>query len=72
MLQKILDPQNIMIAVACVIAVNAILSGIKVALDAIKDLTKSEADNKASAILGSILGFLGKIVDWLSANVQHK
>lgn len=72
MLQKILDPQNLMLIVASVIAVNALLSGLKVAVDAIKDLTQSELDNKVSAFLGSFLGILGKIVDWASANVKHK
>lgn len=58
--------------VAIVIAVNIALSGIGKALDSVKHLTKSDVDDKAAGLLLSVTGFLGKLVDWFSANREHK
>lgn len=47
---------------------NAVLSGLSVALEKIKDLTKTEADNKAYAVISKIADVLKKVTDFVSAN----
>lgn len=58
--------------VTVMVALNFVLSGLKSGLDKIKTMTKTTVDDKASDFLGKILAVLGKIIDWASANVEHK
>jgi hypothetical protein len=48
------------------------LSALGKMLDLIKDKTSSAKDNKAAELLNKLAGWMQKIVDWLSANRQHK
>jgi len=58
--------------VAVVIGVLAFLSGLSLFLGKIKDLTKTDVDNKVFAGLQLVIPPLQKVVDFLSANVPHK
>lgn len=62
-----LGPSIVLVAVC----LNAGLSALSIILDKIKDLTPSEADNKAAAIVKSAVAGLQKIIDFFSANVKH-
>lgn len=55
-----------------VVAVNILLSASGKVLDMIKDKTSSDVDNKAAEIVSKVTGFLGKVVDFISANREHK
>lgn len=54
------------------VCLNAGLSFVSVVLDKIKDLTPSDADNKAAVVVKSAIGMIQKLIDFLSANVAHK
>lgn len=54
-----------------VIAVNLFLSGLAAGLNKIKDLTKSDVDNKAFAVVSKICDYLSKVIDIASANIKH-
>ncbi len=58
-------------AVVWVLAVNAMLFGLKQGLDMIKDKTATMADNKAAEIVGKICGWIAKILDVLGMNPRH-
>lgn len=51
-----------------VMVINAILSGLKLALEKMAPTTESQVDDKAVGIVGVIM----KIVDFFSANISHK
>lgn len=55
-----------------VVACNLALSGLKMGLEKIKDVTASQVDNKLYAAVSKVVAVLDKIVDWASANVDHK
>lgn len=55
-----------------VIALNLGLSGISKALEKVKDKTKTDLDNRAYATLYKIVSKLQKLIDFASANIQHK
>lgn len=57
--------------VGWLVLTNAVLSGIRGVLDAIKDRTAATWDNKASDVLCSILGWGSKVVDFIQGNVKH-
>lgn len=57
---------------AIVLAVNVGLSGLKSALDMIKDKTSNTIDNKVADVLGKVVGVFSWLVDLLSANKEHK
>jgi hypothetical protein len=54
-----------------VIGFNALLAGIKIALDKIKDVTASSWDNKASELLGKVISFVQKLIDIIGNNPKH-
>lgn len=54
------------------IAVNVGLTGVKSALDSIKDKTSNTVDNAIADFLGKVVGVLGWVVDAFSANKEHK
>lgn len=56
---------------AYVVAVNLFLSGLAAALYKVKDLTKSDADNKLYAVISKASMLLSKIIDFASANIKH-
>lgn len=58
--------------VVYIIAFNAALVGIKIALDKIKDVTASSWDNKASDYIGIAATWIGKVIDIIGFNVKHK
>jgi hypothetical protein len=55
-----------------VIALNIFLTGLKGALEKIKDMTSTKVDDDLYAFLDKIVGFLTKVVDTVSANKEHK
>lgn len=55
-----------------IIGFNALLAGVKVALDKIKDATTSSWDNKASELLAKVISFIQKIIDIIGFNPKHK
>jgi hypothetical protein len=54
-----------------VVAFNLFLSGLKKAVDAIKDSTPTTIDDKASTFLGVAMTWLGKIIDMIGYNPSH-
>lgn len=54
-----------------VLAMNAFLTGLKSALEYVKDKTVTDADNKVHATLAKVLGFLTSLIDVLTANKPH-
>lgn len=61
------DPAVAMMLVY-VIALNVALTGVKKALDKVKDKTQNDWDNKISDAIGKVLGLLSKILEFASAN----
>lgn len=59
---------SLQLILACFIAVNVGLTGLKKALDKIKNLTASKWDNDLSDKIGMILGYGSKGVEFLAAN----
>lgn len=57
--------------VLVLISFNFVMSGLKAALEKIKDKTASQVDNKIYAIITKILTISEAIVDWLSGNREH-
>lgn len=57
---------------AWVVAVNLILGGIAAALGKVKDMTATQADNKAYEWISKITGLLQKVVDFAAANTRPK
>lgn len=62
----------IVFIVMVVMMLNFILTGIKKALELIKDKTSSSADNVIYNILDKIVYVLDKIIEFLSANSTKK
>lgn len=56
--------------VAILIALQAVLAGVKLGLDKVKDLTKTEVDDKADSILGKILAPLDALIGLLQGNAN--
>jgi len=54
-----------------VIAMNAGLSVLSNALGYIKDKTKSDVDNKLFDLVGRLMGFSQKVVDFIGYNPKH-
>jgi hypothetical protein len=54
-----------------VMAFNAFMVGLKLALDKIKDSTASNWDNKASEVIGKIVDMINYLIDIISANPKH-
>lgn len=54
-----------------VVAFNLFLSGLKSAVDSIKDKTTSDIDDKASSFLGTAMTWIGKVLDMLGYNPKH-
>lgn len=64
------QPIAVMI-ISGMIAMNLCLSGISSGLDYIKDKTKSDVDNKASAWIHKISDMLKKVIDFVGMNSEH-
>jgi len=58
--------------VVVVLALNVFLTGVRKALEIIKDKTESDIDNKIYNILGKVTDVLLKIIDVIGSNPQHK
>lgn len=73
-LKGILSGENGVAAqiVSIFIAVNMGLTGVKSALDYMKDKTKSDVDNKISDVLGKVLGAASWVIDLIQGNKEHK
>lgn len=56
---------------AFVAAFNIALSGLKAALDLIKDKTATQVDNKIADVIGKIAGLLSKALDAIGYNPKH-
>lgn len=54
-----------------VVAFNVGLTGVKKAVDKIKDRTESQWDNKVSDALGFACGWLSKVLEFASANSSN-
>lgn len=57
--------------ISILVIVNAVLSGLKVILDGIKDHTAANWDNKAADVLGFVLGWASKLIDLIQGNLKH-
>jgi len=70
MISKYLSTQEhpIAIAVACVYGLNALLTGLKILLDRIKDKTEGKFDDKLDAIITTALSWSTKAIGFLTAN----
>lgn len=55
-----------------VVGFNLFLTGLKASLDAIKDKTTSDVDNKVSAFLDKPIKWLAKLIDMVGFNPAHK
>ena len=55
-----------------VLCLNIFLTAVKTVLDKVKDKTESKADNKLFDLVTKLLVVLSVIVDWTSANREHK
>lgn len=55
-----------------VVCANIALMAVFEILGKVKDLTLSDTDNKIHAFLGKLLKALQSLIDWVSANRQHK
>jgi hypothetical protein len=53
------------------LALNIMLTGIWKGLELIKDKTKTQADNKAAALLGKVCTMLQKLLDMVGYNPKH-
>ena len=73
-MNELIDKAGGLSAAVLLIAVcfNAILSALSIILGKIKDLTATDADNKAYEFIGGLISGLQKIVDFLGANISHK
>jgi len=58
--------------VLVMLAMNALLSGIKAMLEYFKDKTETTVDNKIYDFLSTVLGFLSKVLDIVGHNPAHK
>lgn len=59
---------SLQLILACFLALNVGLTGLKKGLDLIKDKTEAKWDNDMSDLIGKILGSAGKGIEFLSAN----
>lgn len=48
-----------------------VMSGIKLALEKIKDITASKTDDKLFELVSKVISVFQKIVDFLTANLPH-
>lgn len=71
LITKFFENNTVALVIAYVIAFNLFLSGLKVALEEIKDKTSNTVDNKLFSVVSSITGFLTKVIDWIGANTKH-
>lgn len=55
-----------------VVAFNLGLSGLKAAVDSIKDKTANSVDNKVSDVIGKISYWVSKVIDMIGFNPKHK
>jgi len=69
-IMKVLSTQEhpIAVAVAAVYGVNALLTGLKILLDRIKDKTESKLDDNVDSVVTKILGWTSKVIGFLTAN----
>ena len=54
-----------------VVLFNSLLSAVKHALDAVKDQTTSDVDNKIAAFLEKPIAWISKIIDFIGYNPKH-
>jgi hypothetical protein len=55
-----------------VVAFNLLLSGVKAAVDSIKDKTANSVDNKVSEVIGKVSYWMSKVIDMIGFNTKHK
>jgi hypothetical protein len=55
-----------------VVAFNLLLSGVKAAVDSIKDKTANSVDNKVSEVIGKASYWVSKVIDMIGFNTKHK
>lgn len=68
----LIGDEKISLIVMVVVCLNIAITAIHAILMKIKDVTESAWDNKAAEFLAKILGWMGKIMDILGANKEHK
>jgi len=66
------DSAMLQVVITLVICLNVLLAAVKTVLEKVKDMTKTDADNKAYAVVAKVAAMLSKVVDWVSANIEHK
>ena len=57
---------------AIMVSANVILASAQKALSAFMDLTETDLDNKAHSLIGKVMGFLKKVVEFAGANTTDK
>lgn len=67
-----LKPETLAAVVVALVITNAALWAIHGFLEKIKDITKSEFDNKAASIIYSVATGIQKIIDIFGMNPKHK
>lgn len=72
LVEQFLKPELIAKVVMVLVIVNVVLSAVSMVLEKIKDLTKSDVDNKIFAVISKIAEYGQKLVDLISANKNHK
>lgn len=59
------------LVIPVLIAFNLLMTGIHGALDKIKGLTASDGDDKADNIVVTMISWVQKVIDILTANKEH-
>lgn len=70
MLQELASKWDLILA--CVVGFNLLMMGLHAALEKIKDLTSSDADNKLYIVVGQVIAFVQKLIDLAVGNKAHK
>ena len=63
--------QNLFLILPFLVAANVMLTGVKLGLEKVKDITASKLDDTAFAFVTKIVDFLSKVIDIFSANPKH-
>lgn len=71
MLEILQNIPAIMAILPALLVINAVLSGVSVALQKLVDLGTVKKDSSVVTIVAKVAGFLKMILDILAANVKH-
>mgnify|MGYP001203933758 CR=1 FL=1 len=66
-----IDPALLAKILPIIVLCMGILSGLAMVLNAVAKFTKGPGDDKAAGILGKVIEFMQKLIDFISGNVKH-